>query len=119
MQAELSTYKKELEAELENILHFWLQKSVDNEQGGFYGQIDYANQVQAQAPKGSVLNSRILWSFAAAYRHTGNSTYLQKGDFVAINAAFELTITSDDNWKIFMIRTPVAPGYPTYIQHYS
>lgn len=49
----------------------------------------------------------------------GNSTYLQKGDFVAINAAFELTITSDDDWKIFMIRTPVAPGYPTYIQHYS
>lgn len=80
MQAELSTYKKELEAELENIFHFWMRKAVDNERGGFYGQVDYANQVQAQTPKGSVLNSRILWSFAAAYRHTGNSTYLQLAD---------------------------------------
>ena len=50
---------------------------------------------------------------------SGNNTYLEKGDFVAINAAFELTITSEKNWKIFMIRTPSSPGYSTYIQYHS
>ena len=50
---------------------------------------------------------------------SGNNTYLQKGDFVAINAALELTITSEDNWKIFLIKSPAAPGYKTYVHNSS
>ncbi len=77
MQAELVTYKNELQTELENILQFWMHKMVDNEQGGFWGRIDFENSVHAQAPRGSVLNARILWTFSAAYRHTDNPVYLQ------------------------------------------
>lgn len=80
MQNPLQTYKAEVQGELESILNFWMHRAVDNESGGFYGRIDYNNNVHSHAPKGSVLNSRILWSFSAAYRQTGNTMYLQLAD---------------------------------------
>jgi quercetin 2,3-dioxygenase len=50
---------------------------------------------------------------------SGNNAYLQKGDFVSINASLELSITSEEYWKIFMIKTPANPGYQTYIQQHG
>jgi len=38
----------------------------DTENGGFFGQIDAANKTIKDAPKGGILNSRILWTFSAA-----------------------------------------------------
>ena len=80
MQATLNTYKQELQQELENILRYWMHHVVDNEQGGFYGKVDFDNVVHVQAPKGSVQHARILWAFAAAFRHTGNAIYGQLAD---------------------------------------
>jgi len=60
-------YKTEIREELNNILHYWMQYAVDTVHGGFYGKIDNENQVFANAPKGSVLNARILWTFSAAW----------------------------------------------------
>ena len=51
-----------------NILHFWLDKMVDRENGGFYGRMDGSGVLHPEAEKGAVLNARILWSFSAAYR---------------------------------------------------
>lgn len=66
--------------ELENILVYWMQHAVDHAHGGFYGKIDHANHVHAYALKGSVLNSRILWAFSAAYNLTGNAQYRLMAD---------------------------------------
>jgi len=66
----------ELEAELKNILGYWEQYSVDHPHGGFLGKIDQENKVHAGAPKGSVLNARILWTFSAAYMHNGRRACL-------------------------------------------
>lgn len=60
----------------ENILSFWLTKMVDRENGGFYGRIDGNNVLHPKADKGAVLNARILWTFAAAYRVLGEKAYL-------------------------------------------
>ena len=61
--------KQEMEQTLrDNILGFWQRRMVDNEHGGFYGRIDGQGQLHADADKGCVLNARILWAFAAAYR---------------------------------------------------
>ena len=84
---QLVQYKKELHIELSSILKFWQENTIDNEFGGFYGKLDNSNNVFADAPKGSVLNSRILWTFSAAYNLTGNDDYLRTaersfGDFV-------------------------------------
>ncbi len=59
-----------------NILNFWLQRMVDHEQGGFYGRIDGNDKLVADAQKGAILNARILWAFAAAYRVVGDKRYL-------------------------------------------
>ncbi len=50
---------------------------IDDENGGFYGQIDGNNQLHTDSPKGSVLNARILWTFSAAYNYYHKKEYLE------------------------------------------
>ncbi len=63
----MSAYRNDLSEELQRILYYWTTYTVDLENGGFYGQLSNDNLVSAEAPKGAVLNARILWSFAAAH----------------------------------------------------
>ena len=60
-----------------NILSYWSEKMPDEVNGGFYGRIDRNNQVITDAAKGGILNARILWTYSAAYRVTGNPEYLK------------------------------------------
>jgi mannobiose 2-epimerase len=50
------------------ILSFWLQRCLDNERGGFYGEVDPKGVPVPTADKGAILNARILWTFSAAAR---------------------------------------------------
>ncbi|MDF2923689.1 MAG: N-acyl-D-glucosamine 2-epimerase [Paenibacillaceae bacterium] len=68
--------KQEMSGELERILQFWLQETVDEENGGFHGWIDSDMTIRPQAPKGLVLHARILWTFSRAYRHDPKAEYL-------------------------------------------
>lgn len=63
-------YKEEVGTELQSILRYWMDYTPDNQHGGFIGRVDEADQPDPLAPKGLVLNSRILWTFSAAHRHT-------------------------------------------------
>jgi len=72
-----STYRSEMEQELEAILAYWLEHAVDRQGAGFVGRIDEENRIYTGDPKGSVLNSRILWTFSAAYTHTKRPQYLE------------------------------------------
>lgn len=67
LKADLVAYQAELNQELENILSFWKNFTIDEVNGGFVGKIDNDNHIDATAPKGSVLNARILWTFSASY----------------------------------------------------
>ena len=58
---------------LEDILPFWRGRTVDRRRGGFIGQMSNDLRVQEDAPKGLILNARILWTFSAAYGHTPNA----------------------------------------------
>ena len=53
-------------AELDSILSFWMNHMVDETHGGFIGKLDHQNKKYPEAPKGAVMNSRILWAFSAA-----------------------------------------------------
>lgn len=68
---------KELKDELNNILNYWTKQTIDKEFGGFVGRIDHNNRIIKNSPKGSVLNSRILWTFSAAYNYDKNVLYKQ------------------------------------------
>ena len=71
----LATYQQQMQAELTRITDFWLARAPDARRGGFIGQMDGAGRVVPDAPKGAILNARILWTFAAAYRHTGEPAH--------------------------------------------
>lgn len=67
--------KREMQDVLQqNILPFWMERMVDRENGGFYGRIDGQGRLHPQAEKGAILNARILWAFAAAYRVMDDGT---------------------------------------------
>ena len=70
--------KGELEAELKgNILPYWMTHTPDLEHGGFYGHVDHFNKVLKEAPKGAIMNARILWTFSAAHRIYPDASYLE------------------------------------------
>ena len=64
-----------------NILHFWVNKMVDREHGGFYGRMDGKDVLHPEAEKGAILNARILWSFSAAYRVLRKPEYLEMATY--------------------------------------
>ena len=71
------SFTDELAIELDNILGYWERFTPDYKNGGFFGQIDQDNQIVPGAARGSVLHSRILWTFSAAYRYTHNPRHLE------------------------------------------
>ena len=72
--------KDEITSDLkENILSFWERYSVDSS-GGFYGSLGRDGAPIADAPKGGVLNARILWTFSTAYRMYGDTAYRKLAD---------------------------------------
>lgn len=75
MPMDLVQYHSEMQQELDAILQFWMQHCVDEEKGGFIGRMDHQNRIYPDAPKGSVLNSRILWTFSAAARRSSNAAH--------------------------------------------
>lgn len=59
-----------------NILSFWQKNMADVVNGGFIGCINGMNKIIPQSDKGAVLNTRILWTFSAAYRLFRKKEYL-------------------------------------------
>src|SRR5882757_8589672 len=77
IKGQIDSYKIELNNELTRILQYWLNNTLDEVNGGFYGRISNHNHVIADAPKGSVINARILWSFSSAYNFSPNPAHLE------------------------------------------
>jgi mannobiose 2-epimerase len=81
MNIKLNTLKEELTLHLrEKIFPFWMSHMVDNEQGGFYGWADNNGKIIKNASKGAVMNTRILWTFSAAYSMFQDKKYLDMAD---------------------------------------
>lgn len=75
---DFSDWISELKFHLENeLLPFWMEQTLDDENGGFIGRISGDEKKHTDAIKGAVLNARILWTFSAAYRVLKNDTYLK------------------------------------------
>lgn len=72
----LNNVRDEFRQELAAIVNWWMNYSVDNEHGGFYGEVDANNQPVKSATKGIILNARILWFFSevAARYYAENNT---------------------------------------------
>ena len=57
-----------------NILPYWLK--LKDPRGGFYGEVAADGSVFYDAPRGVILNARLIWSFAAAYGQLQKTEYL-------------------------------------------
>src|SRR3954454_6417671 len=75
-RALLTTYYDEVKTELNDILSYWMRNTHDTVNGGFIGRIDEKNVADRNAPKGAVLNARILWAFSASYKLTRDPQHL-------------------------------------------
>jgi cellobiose epimerase len=72
----VANLRQRVETELRsNILPFWLKYAVDDEYGGFRGQIANDLTIDPLAHKGLILNARILWTFSRAFKVYGDEIY--------------------------------------------
>jgi len=75
---DVQSYVPRIEKELrDNILRFWLEHTRDRQRGGFFGEISHDLKISRDAQRGALLTSRILWTFASAYRHFPQAEYLE------------------------------------------
>ena len=80
MKHRLTELRDGFSQELENILKYWIDFGLDHVNGGFVGKRDHYNHQISGASKGAVLNTRILWTFSAAYNFTKKPEYLAVAD---------------------------------------
>ena len=66
---QLKRFDRSVRAELDgNLLPFWSVNVTDTVHDGFIGWMSKDGFVDPQAPKGLILNARLLWTFSALYR---------------------------------------------------
>ncbi len=108
MSLQRKLLKSELTAELNSILKYWSERTIDDQNGGFVGQIDFNDNLIANAEKGSVLNARILWTFSASYTTTKNENHkkLAERAFEFLEAHFYDTKFGGLFWSINEDKTP-------------
>ena len=106
---------------LSDILPFWLEYAVDDEYGGFHGQITNDLTIDSQATKGVILNARILWTFSKAFSVYANPLYLE-----AARRAYEYLIRFfwDDEfggvyWMVDYLGRPLDTKKRIYAQAFS
>jgi len=73
---ELARFRTSVEKELDgNIIPFWLEQTIDTENGGFWGQISNDMSVDPKADKGLILVTRILWTFSRLFSQYRNPAF--------------------------------------------
>jgi mannobiose 2-epimerase len=110
------TFKKEIRSELDNILQYWMDYTIDETHGGFIGKIDHDNGLYPASPKGAVLNARILWTFSAAYNATANRDHLILADraFGYITQYFTDKIYDGVFWSVDYTGVPLDTKKQVY-----
>ncbi|MBN1997517.1 AGE family epimerase/isomerase [candidate division KSB1 bacterium] len=74
----IKTFRKSVNDELTgNIVPFWTSRVIDFKNGGFIGRMKNDLTIESGAPKGLILNARLLWTYAALYRHNNRENILK------------------------------------------
>lgn len=99
----LNDYSRRIETDLrQNILPFWIKHVVNRENGSFHGALTNELAIDHSAERGALLSSRILWTYAAAYRQYRDPTYLEMADyaFADLQARFRDRVHGGYFWSI-------------------
>lgn len=111
-----------IERDLErNILPFWMRHVVDRERGGFFGEIADDLVINRTVPRGALLTSRILWTYAAAHRRQPEAGWLE----VARHAHADLVARFADRehggyfWSVDAAGAPLETRKQVYGQAFA
>jgi mannobiose 2-epimerase len=119
----LNALAREMRYELTSgILPYWREHTVDRERGGFYGQITGRGDVVPDAPKGAVLNARILWAFSDASRMLGDGdTYRPLADraYAYLEEHFWDRKHGGIYWMLSANGEPTEPKKQVYAQAFA
>jgi len=101
----------------DNILSFWWNKMRDPD-GGFYGRMDGYNILHPDAPRGAVMNARLLWAFSAAYRVLRKPEYLEAANWAKsyIETHFLDREQGGAFWSVNADGSPLDTKKQTYAQ---
>ncbi|MGN0234830.1 MAG: AGE family epimerase/isomerase [Paludibacteraceae bacterium] len=104
----------------DNILPYWIRLQ-DPLRGGFYGQVTGKEVLVPDAPRGAILNARILWTFAAAYRLLGTEEYLHIAErqYRYFTARFIDPIHGGVYWSVTADGQPLDTHKQTYAQAFA
>ncbi len=107
-----------LAAELKNILNYWSENSIDEINDGFIGERDHFNKIIPNAPKGVILNSKILWSFSAASNHykTNKYTEICKRSYDYLEIFFKDELYGGVYWELTSEGAPTNKLKQVYAQ---
>ncbi|WP_298237058.1 AGE family epimerase/isomerase [uncultured Algibacter sp.] len=121
MKSAYQNLKQELHTELLRILYYWKTNTIDNEHGGFVGKRDYQNKLVPKASKGIILNSRILWSFAAASNHLKTDDYqaICERSFQYLKTYFKDTTHKGVYWELDYLGQPINKRKQVYAQSFT
>ena len=100
---ELEKLKKEFENELtDNILNYWVKEVYAPQRKMFYGRITNNGKKFPEAPLSSVYITRIMWSFAAAYRFYPTAIYKKMTDeaFRILQESFWDPVNGGIYWSV-------------------
>ena len=103
-----------------HILPFW-SALKDHTHGGFYGWVANDLQVDPLAPKGGIATARQLWSFAAAYRVTGNEIWRDHAEHAYRFLADHVLDTEFGGmyWMVDAQGTPLDTSKHVYTQSFG
>ncbi|MFH4967691.1 AGE family epimerase/isomerase [Gaetbulibacter sp. M240] len=121
MDTDYFKLKNELHQELLRVLSYWREQTIDREYGGFFGQIDFYNKVIPKAPKGIILNTRILWSFSAAsnYLKTNSFQDICERSFEYLKEHFKDTEHKGVFWEVDYLGNPINTRKQVYAQSFA
>ena len=73
----LNEHLQHIESDLrQNILPFWIKHVVNAPGGTFHGSLTNDLTLEANAERGALLTTRILWTYSAAFREYRDASYL-------------------------------------------
>lgn len=102
------------------IYPFW-KRLIDEDNGGFYGRVDFSLRVIKDAPKGVILNSRILYFFSQYYICFHDEEALRMATH-AYNFLKDRCYDRAEGgvyWSLDYLGEPIDKGKHTYSQSFA
>lgn len=114
----MEKFIQELKAEHASILRYWLNNMIDPADGSCYGERDCNEKLIADAPRGCILNGRLLWTLSSGARVFGNEEYKKAAArlYAYIREHFEDKKNGGYFWSLNADGTPLDTKKQGYAQ---